>query len=172
MAIVVTQNTGSGNYTEGWHNVEVSKAKRGDYNGSGFVDLWFKDFPETLKCRVWEARNQEGEEFSVTNMIRYANPNVLEELPDKDGAAVAKLDDSNESLTGKKLQVLFYKNAKGYTEVSQKVAPAVPFENIIDNMTEQRIEGIKASAEKYQAKRNEANKPVDTTDSTDSEVPF
>ena len=33
MAIVVTQNTGSGNYTEGWHNVEVSKAKRGDYNG-------------------------------------------------------------------------------------------------------------------------------------------
>ena len=105
-------------------------------------------------------------------MIRYANPNVLEELPDKDGAAVAKLDDSNESLTGKKLQVLFYKNAKGYTEVSQKVAPAVPFENIIDNMTEQRIEGIKASAEKYQAKRNEANKPVDTTDSADSEVPF
>ena len=166
MAIVVTQNTGSGNYTEGWNNVEVSKAKRGDYNGSGFVDLWFKDFPETLKCRVWEARNQEGEEFSVTNMIRYANPNVLEELPDKDGAAVAKLDDSNESLTGKKLQVLFYKNAKGYTEVSQKVAPATEFENIIDKMTEQRIEGIKTSAEKYVANRAAAT----ATKSTDSDA--
>ena len=172
MAIVVTQNTSSGSYAEGWHSVEVSKAKRGDYNGSGFVDLWFIDFPETLKCRVWEARNQEGEEFSVTNMIRYSNPDVLEELPDKDGAAVAKLDDSNDSLIGKKMQVLFYKNAKGYTEVSQKVAPAIPFENIIDNMTEERIEGIKASAIKYQTKRNEAKKPVDTTDSVDSEVPF
>ena len=165
MAIVVTQNTGSGNYTEGWHNVEVSKAKRGDYNGSGFVDLWFKDFPETLKCRVWEARNQEGEEFSVTNMIRYANPNVLEELPDKDGAAVAKLDDSNESLTGKKLQVLFYKNANGYAEVAQKVAPAVPFENAVDKYTEDRIENIKQAAEKYIAGRTQ--KPADSTATAD-----
>jgi len=172
MAIVVTQNTSSGNYADGWHNVQVTKAKRGDYNGSGFVDLWFKDFPETLKCRVWEARNQEGEEFSVTNMIRYSNPDILEELPDKDGAAVAKLDDSNDSLVGKKLQVLFHKNAKGYTEVSQKVAPDSPFENIIDKMTHERIEGIKSSAEKYLAKRNEAKKVIEGTVSTDAEVPF
>jgi len=172
MGIVVTQNTGSGNYTEGWHDVEISKTKKGDYNGSGYVDLWFKDYPESLKCRVWEARNQEGEEFSVTNMVRYSNPEILEELPDKDGAAVAKLDDSNEAMIGKKLQVMFYKNAKGYTEVSQKVAPIEEFENIIDNMTLQRIEGIKASAEKYQAKRNEAKKSVDTADNVDSDVPF
>jgi len=57
--IVVTQNTSSGGYAEGWHDVEISKASRGDFNGSGFVDLWFKDYPETLKCRVWEARNKD-----------------------------------------------------------------------------------------------------------------
>ena len=174
MAIVVTQNTSSGNYAEGWHTVEISKAKKGDYNGSGYIDLWFKDFPDSLKCRVWEARNQEGEEFSVTNLIRYSNPEILEELPDKDGAAVAKLDDSNEALVGKQLQVLFYKNAKGYTEVSQKVAPAVEFENVIDKMTIQRIEGIKMSAENYTVKRIEAAKAKaqSAVDTTDTEVPF
>ena len=163
--IVVTQKSG-GNYTDCWHTVEVSQAKRGDYNGSGYIDIWFKDYPETLKCRVWEARNKDGEEFSVTNMIRYSNPEILEELPEKDGAAVAKLDDSPASLIGKGFQVLFYKNANGYTEVSQKVAPATEFENIIDKMTEQRIEGIKTSAEKYVANRAAAT----ATKSTDSDA--
>ncbi len=170
--IVVTQNTSSGGYAEGWHDVEISKASRGDFNGSGYVDLWFKDYPETLKCRVWEARNKDGEEFSVTNLIRYSNPDILEELPDKDGAAVAKLDDSNNALVGKKLQVLFYKNANGYTEVSQKVVPAAPFENIIDKMTEQRIEGIKASAEKYQKQRSQATNGVATNDTNAADMPF
>ena len=53
------------------------------------------------------------------------------------------------ALIGKNVQVLFYKNGNGYTEVAQKVVPATPFENIIDNFTEERIEGIKQSAEKY-----------------------
>ena len=162
--IVVTQNKSNGAYTEGWHTVTVSSAERGDYNGSSFIDLRFNDYPETLKCRVWEARNKDGEEFSVTNMIRYSNPEILEELPEKDGAAVAKLDDAPSSLVGKSFQVLFYKNANGYTEVSQKVAPATPFENIVDTVTEQRIEGIKAAAEKYQAGRAPANNtPVEAS---------
>ncbi len=47
---------------------------------SKFIDLFFEGYSESLKCRVWEARNGEGEEFSVSNMVRYANPNVLEEM--------------------------------------------------------------------------------------------
>ena len=160
MAITVKESSGT-SFGEGWKNVTISEAKRGDYNGSAYVDLWFEDYPETLKCRVWEARGQDGQEFSVTNMIRSCNPDVLDEKETEDGTKVASLDDSPASLKGKKLQVLFYKNANGYAEVSQKVAPAVPFENVVDKYSEDRIENIKQAAEKYVASRTE--KPADDT---------
>ena len=82
---------------------------------------------------------------------------------------MASLDDSPASLKGKKLQVLFYKNANGYAEVAQKVAPAIPFENIVDKYTEDRIENIKQAAEKYVAGRTQ--KSADTTTDTVSD-PF
>ena len=166
MSPITIKESSNKTFAEGWHTVTIREAQLGDFNGSKFIDLWFTDYPDSLKCRVWEARNKDGEEFSVTNMIRYSNPEILEELPEKDGAAVAKLDDSPASLIGKGFQVLFYKNANGYTEVSQKVAPATEFENIIDKMTEQRIEGIKTSAEKYVANRAAAT----ATKSTDSDA--
>ena len=139
MGIVVTKKEGGG-YDEGWKTVTVSNAVKGDFNGSKYIDLHFEGYPETVKCRVWEARNKDGEEFSVTNMVRYCNPDVL--------------------------QVLFYKKANGYSEISQKVAPATPFQNIVDNYDENRITRIKESAEKYQARRNEANGVVAGTTET------
>ena len=165
MGIVVTKKEGGG-YDEGWKTVVVSNAVKGDFNGSKYIDLHFEGYPETVKCRVWEARSGEGEEFQITNMIRYCNPIVLEEM-DKDGTTAASLDDSPNGLKGKTLQVLFYKKANGYSEISQKVAPAVPFQNIVDNFDENRITRIKESAEKYQARRNEANGVVtETTEGT------
>ena len=155
MAITVTKSTGGG-YEEGWKTVTISNATRGDYNGSKYVDLFFESYPETLKCRVWEARSGEGEEFQIANMVRYSNPNVLDEM-DKDGTTAASLDDSPAGLKGKSLQVFFYKKANGYSEVSQKVAPAKPFENIIDNFSEERISRIKQSAEAYTKRKIEAN---------------
>ena len=59
--------------------------------------------------------------------------------------------------------MLFYKKANGYSEISQKVAPAVPFENIVDKFDDNRIARIKESAVKYQARRNEANGVVNET---------
>ena len=159
MSIILQKST-SNNYAEGWHNVTVSKAAKGAYGESKYIDLRFETFPDNLKCRVWEARNQEGQEFSISNMIRYSNPTILEE-GEVNGDTVATVDDSEEALVGKKFQVLFYK----------KVAPAAPFKNIIDDITSDKIEGIKASAEKYMAKRKapkeSVNKPVDS-----SAVPF
>ena len=166
MGIVVTKKEGGG-YDEGWKTVTVSNATKGDFNGSKYIDLHFEGYPETIKCRVWEARNKDGEEFSVTNMVRYCNPTVLEEM-DKDGTAAASLDDSPAGLKGKSLQVLFYKKANGYSDISQKVAPAVPFENIVDKFDDNRIARIKESAEKYQARRNEANGIVNNTDDSTS----
>ena len=165
MGIVVTKKEGGG-YDEGWKTVTISDAEKGDFNGTKYIDLHFEGYPETVKCRVWEARNKDGEEFSVSNMVRYINPTVLEEM-DRDGTAAASLDDSPNGLKGKTLQVLFYKKANGYSEISQKVAPAVPFQNIVDNFDENRITRIKESAEKYQARRNEANGVVtETTEGT------
>ena len=172
MGIVVTKKEGGG-YDEGWKTVTISNASKGDFNGSKFIDLFFEGYPETMKCRVWEARNKDGEEFSVTNMVRYANPTILEEM-DNDGTTAASLDDSPNGLKGKSLQVLFYKKANGYSEISQKVAPAVPFENIVDNFTAERIERIKTSAEAYTKKRLEANGEIktETTKTSTDEVPW
>mgnify|MGYP003155334871 CR=1 FL=1 len=151
MGIVVKKSSETG-FSEGWHEVTIENAVVGDYNDSRYIDLHFEGYPESLKCRVWEARNQEGEEFSISNMVRYSNPDILEELT-TDGQLSANLDDSPAGLKGKKLQVLFYKKDNGYTEVFQKTAPAA-FENIIDNFNEERILKIKTAAEAYKAKRD------------------
>ena len=163
MAITVTKS--SGGYDEGWKTVTISSAVKGDFSGSKYIDLFFETYPETLKCRIWEARNKDGEEFSVSNMVRYSNPTVLEEM-DKDGTTAASLDDSPTGLKGKSLQVLFYKKDNGYSDISQKVAPAEPFQNIVDNFTEDRISRIKESAQRYQENRKVVSNGVETTDST------
>ena len=166
MGLIVTKS--SGGYDEGWKTVTVSEAKKGDFNGSKYIDLFFDGYPETMKCRVWEARNKDGQEFSVANMVRYSNPTVLEEM-EKDGTTAASLDDSPSGLKGKSLQVLFYKKDNGYSEISQKVAPATPFQNIVDNFTEDRINRIKVSAEEYQKRRAVANgTATETTTEVDS----
>ena len=173
MSIVVTKKE-SGGYEEGWKTVTISRAERGDYSGSKYIDLWFESYPESLKCRVWEARNGEGEEFSVSNMVRYSNPEVLEEL-DNDGTVAAKLDDSPAGLKGKHLQVLFYKKDNGYSEISQKVAPAHSFQNIVDKYDDSRITRIKEAAERYQKNRAEmlnGTHVADTTETKEDEIPW
>ena len=147
MAITLKQSSG-GSLPTGWQQVTISKAEKGDYNGTMYYDLWFNSLPETLKCRVWETKNKDGEEFSVSNLFRYSNPTVLEEN-DNDGTLSIKIDDSPAALSGKQLQVFLYKNDNGYTEVSQKVVPATPFKNAIDDMTTERIDGLKMSTERY-----------------------
>ena len=172
MGIVVTKSTGGGGYDEGWKTVTISEAVKGDFNGSNYIDLFFEGYPETVHCRVWEARSKDGEEFSVSNMVRYSNPTILEEM-DKDGTAAANLDDSPDGLKGKSLQVLFYKKANGYSGISKNVAPALPFQNVVDNFDENRIARIKQSAETYQAKRNLANGVVnETTEGKSDDMPW
>ena len=147
MAITLKESSG-GSYPEGWQSVTVSKAEKGDYNGTLYYDLWFNSYPDNIKCRVWETKNKDGEEFSISNLFRYSNPEILEEN-EADGKKSIKIDDSPMALQGKNLQVLFYKNGNGYTEVAQKVVPASPFQNTIDNITTEKIDGMKQSAERY-----------------------
>ena len=72
MGLTVKKSSDSGGFDEGWHIVIISEAEYGDYNDSKYIDLHFEGFPDSLKCRVWEARSKEGEEFSISNMIRYS----------------------------------------------------------------------------------------------------
>ena len=60
------------------------------------------------------------------------------------------------------MQVYFYKKANGYSEVSPKVVPASPFKNIVDDITEDRINQLKASAEAYIKRRQQANGVAET----------
>lgn len=154
MPITIKESTNK-QFSEGWHDVTVREAEVGDYNGSKFVDLRFVDYPDSLKCRVWEAKNKDGEEFSISNMIRYSNPEILGHSTTEDGSMTAEVDDSADSLNGKRFQVFFYKKANGYMEVSQKVAPSQPFKNIIESFDEERINRIKTSGEEYTRKRNQ-----------------
>ena len=61
-------------------------------------------------------------------------------------------------------------------EISQKLAPAVPFKNIVEEYTQERIERIKTSGAEYTKKRNErvpvSLNTTDTTSTTSQEVPF
>ena len=75
MGIVVTKKEGRG-YDEGWKTVTISDASKGDFNGSKYIDLHFEGYPETVKCRVWEARNKDGEEFSIAQVFRFAKEHL------------------------------------------------------------------------------------------------
>ena len=71
-------------------------------------------------------------------IFRYANAGISE----VDGDQV-EIDTSPENLIGKELQVYFYKNAKGYTDISDNVVPAGPFKNIAEEWTAEEVEGFK-----------------------------
>jgi len=170
MALVLSESK-SPSFAIGWRESKIIKAKTGDYNGSKFYDLWFEGLPENMNCRVWEARNKDGEEFSVANMIRYSNPDIIEEMEGSNGSNVVKVDDSPSSLVGKELLIYIFRNEEGYGRISQKVVPAKPFKNMINDITEDTIEALKASTEKWENSKN-PNGAVNTSTEGTAEMPF
>ena len=77
--LTVKQNSG-GNWGAGWHELTVSTAKYGDYNGSNFLELGFKDYPENFTLRIYAKKGKDGEEFAIGNVFRYANAGITEVL--------------------------------------------------------------------------------------------
>ena len=89
------------------------------------------------------------------------------------GKAVVKVEDSPSSLVSKELQVFFYRNQDGYTRISQKVVPATPFTNKVNNITEDTIEALKASTEKWEkSKSNYSNGTTSNGTTNTTEIPF
>ena len=44
---------GSGNWSEGWHTLTISKAEYGEWTGTKFIDVWFDGYPESLNMRIY-----------------------------------------------------------------------------------------------------------------------
>ena len=115
--------------TEGWHEVTILSADRGMYptgNKSKYIDLRFEEFPEQVKLRVHQTFDDDGAEWKILGVFRYANAGISEIFATEDGLeAQMNIDDKPEHLIGCKINVYVYKNAKGYTDISDKVAPTV-----------------------------------------------
>ena len=129
----------------GWKEVTIVGAKRGQYdnNGSKYVDITFEGYPENVKLRAHQKFNKTTkEEFVILNIFRNANAGIKEVAESEDGEYRVEIDDDPKYLIGKTLNVYFYKNAKGYTDISDRTVPTA-FKNALDTFTEDDIVGLK-----------------------------
>ena len=119
--ITVKQNSGS-MFSPGWASLEITKAVYGDYNGTKYIDCFFKDYPDSLNLRIYEKKGKDGEEFAIGRLFRFANAGITEVLTGSNGESVVKIDDSAASLIGKTINVYLYKDGK-YSRILSSVAP-------------------------------------------------
>ena len=105
----ITIKKGSGSkFSPGWHSVEIVKAVYGDYNGTKYIDCYFKDYPDSLNLRIYAKEGKNGEEFAIGRLFRFANAGISEVLNGANGESVVKIDDSPASLIGKNINIFFY----------------------------------------------------------------
>ena len=59
---------GGSKFSSGWHTLEVAKAEYGDWNGTKYLDVWFKDYPDSINLRCYAKSGKDGE-ARTTNTI-------------------------------------------------------------------------------------------------------
>ena len=144
---VLTVKKGANQFADlstGWKEVTIVGAKRGQYDNEGtkYVDITFEDYPENEKLRAHQKFNKTTkEEFVVLSIFRNANAGVKEVAQSEDGEFRVEIEDDPVNLIGKKLNVYFYKNAKGYTDISDRTVPTV-FKNALDEYNEEEIANL------------------------------
>jgi len=167
---------GSGNWSEGWHTLTIAKADYGTYSDSKYIDVWFDGYPENFNMRVYEKIGKDGEEFAIGNLFRFANAGITDALQSAEGETVIKMNDEANELTGKTVNVYFYKDGK-FTRVLGQVAP-VPFKNMVEEFTEKDTIYFKGKAESYFSKwvepklKDEPHETNATTDTVTDDIPF
>lgn len=193
MAIkTVTTNKGSGvDYTPGWHEVTISNAQYGSYNGNRYLDIEFEGYPSTLNARVYEAVNKTtNEEFRIFKWFQYSNAGILEKLESADGKPIYKYDDEASLLNGMPINVLFYKersktDGKEYTRIWRDPAPT-ELEGEFQKFSDRDVVFLKGAAERglanFNANKKQSNGsiPIGTTQeatiesapATTAEIPF
>ena len=156
-------NQGGSTFPEGWTTVLINDAKEGDHNGTRYIDLFFQDQPDTLKCRIWTATNKKtGEEFGIANLFHHAWAGITVD----EATNTATIDDDVRHLKGKTINVLFYRNENGYTDAVQRIAPVVN-----EHFTEDDVVSVKGGVERFHAgRKTKTNGTVTST--TEEAVPF
>ena len=155
--------TGGNNFPEGWTTVLINDAKEGDHNGKRYIELFFQDQPDTLKCRIWTATNTKtDQEFGITNLFHHAWAGIVVDEENN----TATIDDDVRHLKGKTVNVLFYKNENGYTDAVQRIAPVVS-----EHFTEEDVANAKGGVERFHAKRKTKTNGT-VTSTTGETVPF
>ena len=144
--ITVKKNSG-GQYKPGWHEIEVSKANYGEFQGNRFIDVYFKGYPENINLRVYAKNGKDGEEFAIGRLFRFANAGIKGISKSADGDALVQIDDSPNELIDKKLNVYFYKKGQ-YSSVLTNVAPTV-FKNDLEDFNEEDVDYWKSKAVDY-----------------------
>ena len=145
--LTIKSGGGGGNFTDGWNHVEISAAKYGEWEGSKYIDVHFKDFPDTLNMRVYAKKGKDGEEFAIGRLFRFANAGLTESLDGDDGTKIVKLDDSADQLIGKTLWVFLHKDGEYFRVLSQP-APT-EFTNVVETFKENDVNYWKGKAVKY-----------------------
>ena len=143
---VKTGNSGT-KFSSGWHTLEVVKAQYGDWNGTKYLDVWFKDYPDSINLRCYAKTGKDGEEFAIGRLFRFANAGIMEVAKSDNGEAIVKLYDEADALIGKEMNVFFYKDGD-YYRILANSAPTV-FENDLESFNEDDIAYWKGNAEKY-----------------------
>jgi hypothetical protein len=120
---------GNGQYAAGWHELEISKAEYNEWNDKKVIDIWFKDYSEQFKVRVFSAFSKDtNEEFAIARLFKVANAGIVSVLKDASGKnPVIQYDDESEGLIGKKVNVFVYKqkgnDGKEYSNPFNRFAP-------------------------------------------------
>jgi len=167
---------GSGNWSEGWHTLTISKAAYGEWNGSKYIDVWFDGYPENFNMRMYAKVGKDGEEFAIGNLYRFANAGITDALESAEGETVLKIDDSEEALVGKVINVYLYKDGK-FTRALPNVAPA-EFTNVVDTFDAKDVTYFKGKAEAFFAKwvepklKDEPHEPAAAADTVTDDIPF
>ena len=167
----MAKNTGSGQYTEGWHELTISKATDGNWNEKRTIDLNFEGYNESMQHRVFETHNKtSGEEFKIANLFRYACAGILGVLNDPTGKnPVIQYDDEVINLVGTRVNALFVKKLnsetdKEYVEIYDLVPVVQETEHL--TYTEDDVSRLKAKVEKRQS-----TKTVPSTNGVETVTP-
>jgi len=167
----MVKNTGSGQYTEGWHELTISKATDGNWNEKRIIDLHFEGYNESMHHRVFETVNKtSGEEFKIANLFRYACAGILGVLNDPTGKnPVIQYDDEVINLVGTRVNALFVKKLnnetdKEYVEIYDLVPVVQETEHL--TYTEDDVSRLKAKVEKRQS-----TKTVPSTNGVETVTP-
>ena len=181
----MAKNTGTGQYNAGWHELTISQATDGEWNGKRIIDLHFEGYPENMHHRIFETVNKtSGEEFKIANLFRHACAGIIGVLNDPTGKnPVIQYDDEVTNLVGTRVNVLFIKetsttDGKEYSRTFDLVPVVQETEHI--TWTDDDVARLKRNVEKQYAKRTATttngvgtvNLDTTTTVTGDADIPF